>query len=320
MIGHYPPTQKASQQALSKFLFHSPSHFSRILLGNGASELIDLLIRRSTPGTFHTGPWDVQYKEFERSVAVHGRHRQIKWDSKEKADLICMVNPCNPTGQYMPVDALTNWLSERINDHGTIIVDESMQPWVGRNFRQDSLLSQRDFIVTMLESRNVQVFVIHSWTKIWCCPGLRLGSCVAPTEAIASQCRTLQVPWSVNVMALSFLNNVVNDTKYLEKTWSETCVFRKDQCEAISNAMKDVPDEKKWILKGEMFNSWIWIDTRSVEVATKAVKLAAEAGTPIRPGVHGYDRPTFIRIAVRQPEHFKHLMEAIEPIFQELKQ
>ena len=33
----------------------------------------------------------------------------------------------------------------------------------------------------MLEERNVVVWLIHSWTKIWRCCGLRIGSVLAPS-------------------------------------------------------------------------------------------------------------------------------------------
>lgn len=41
-----------------------------------------------------------------------------------------------------------------------------------------------------------------SWTKIWSCTGVRLGSVVAPTAEKLAAVKAKQVPWSVNCVAL----------------------------------------------------------------------------------------------------------------------
>ncbi|CBZ55048.1 conserved hypothetical protein [Neospora caninum Liverpool] len=69
----------------------------RLVLGNGASELIDLCTRLSCASTWSPGPTDVQYKEYERSATNNGLQLQ---DDKE-AELVCVVNPCNPTEDWV---------------------------------------------------------------------------------------------------------------------------------------------------------------------------------------------------------------------------
>lgn len=44
--------------------------------------------------------------------------------------------------------------------------DESMQPWLGRKWREDSLYSQGEWITTMSEEKKVNVWVMTSWTKV----------------------------------------------------------------------------------------------------------------------------------------------------------
>lgn len=56
-----------------------------------------------------------------------------------------------------------------------------MQLWYGEDWRNDSLVSQTEWINYMMIQKNVQIYVIHSWTKIWSCPGIRLGSVICPT-------------------------------------------------------------------------------------------------------------------------------------------
>ena len=57
----------------------------------------------------------------------------------------------------------------------------------------------------------IKVYVIHSWTKIWSCAGIRLGSFIAPTIDEYEKVKSFQVPWTVNCVALSFLSAVTKD-------------------------------------------------------------------------------------------------------------
>lgn len=52
----------------------------------------------------------------------------------------------------------------------TIIVDESMQPWYGPNWREQSLLSKCEWIKRLAEEKMIRIFILHSWTKLWACP------------------------------------------------------------------------------------------------------------------------------------------------------
>merc|ERR1712118_438494 len=56
-------------------------------------------------------------------------------------------------------------------------------------------------------------------------------------------------------------------------------------------------------VEGEPWLSWLWIDTKSAEVAVNAVKVCKAAGVPIRNGAMGYNLPTFIRLKVASARH-----------------
>lgn len=60
---HYPPAdQEPAKTYMAKFLWPEDHHnvHSRLLLGNGASELIDLVTRAAPEGPWKPGPWNVQ--------------------------------------------------------------------------------------------------------------------------------------------------------------------------------------------------------------------------------------------------------------------
>ena len=305
-IDHYPPANfEPHLSHLAEFLWPGKALESHacLQLGNGASELIDLVIRScATVGTWRPGPSIVQYEEYKRSSEACGFVRTSADD--DSADLMCLVNPTNPTGDYMHIDALKSYIKKRCRRGSCVLVDESMQPWVGENWREDSLISQTEWRRKMSVEDGINVFVIHSWTKVWSCTGLRLGSVIAPTSGFMTAIKSKQVPWSVNAMALAFLSEACRDKEYLETMWKVTSEWRRRQVEEIGNLFPS------WRCVGEPFLSWVWIEMPDENAAEKAVNVARQNGTPVRWGKPGYKLPKMVRIAVRSPEQSVHLFSA----------
>jgi len=222
--------------------------------------------------------------------------------------LLAVVNPCNPTGEYRNVNQMKEYIEGLCGRGTTVLVDESMQPWYGPNWREDSLVSQKDWVKKMHDDKDIRVYIIHSWTKIWSCPGIRLGSVVCPTSALTSAIKKHQVPWSLNVFALRFLSAAIQDTQYMQRTWSTVSRLRQRTADRFSSMFPT------WQFHGEPWLSWLWIDTKDAVLATTAVKLAKEAGVPIRDGSMGYGLPTFIRVKVADEMKQDVLFDALAPL------
>ena len=130
-IQHYPPANfEPHVTDLAEFLWPvEPAKYHACLqLGNGASELIDLVIRACVPqGTWRPGPTMVQYEEYKRSAEASGFVRTSADD--DSARLMCLVNPTNPTGDYMRIEELKSYIQQRCRRGSAVLVDESMQPW-----------------------------------------------------------------------------------------------------------------------------------------------------------------------------------------------
>jgi len=276
-----------------------------LALGNGASELIDLVTRVGThPGNFFI-PDSAQMEEYERAALASGRAR-IDDPNRSSFTMLAVVNPCNPSGDYKPVGELKAYIEGIVLPGTTVFVDESMQVFIGPGWRDDSLVRQRQWARKLVEEKDIHVYVVHSWTKVWSCPGIRLGSILAPVAQDIVQIKHHQVPWSVNICALAFLSAAVKDREYLQHTWEMTPRWRQHMVDRIVALHPD------WKVHGMPFLSWIWVDTGSDEAALAAVARAREAGCPIRDGKTGYEMPTFVRIAVRDPLKSEVLLKALE--------
>merc|ERR1712072_1649690 len=102
--------------------------------------------------------------------------------------------------------------------------DESKLFWSGPDWHEHGISAR---FVEDMATRHIHVFIVHSWTKIFACPGLRIGSVSCPTIEKRQMLQSRQVPWSVNAFAQAYLQAAVQDRAYLERTWRATARWRK---------------------------------------------------------------------------------------------
>jgi len=304
-IEHYPPRADVElEQLTSSFLAGSEEDADavrqKLLFGNGASELIDLVCRLAPDGKYCISPHvQVQYREYQRACVNAGRTETA---IPKEASVICLVNPNNPTGDFLERADMETWIAKNVAPGTWVIVDESMLFWAGSDWHRRGVSAS--FIDRMAKG-HVHVFLVQSWTKIFSCTGLRIGTVVCPTTAKKNQLQAKQVPWSVNAFARAYLKAALQDSEYLERTWSTTSRWRSHM---VSRLQRLYPD---WKFYGQPWLSWIWIDTGSPDVADRVYQTALRCGCPIRHARSGYGMPSFVRLAVRRPYDFSVLYQAL---------
>lgn len=286
-MNHYPPTNKNFFQKGLDFL---KTKHDNVIWGNGASELIDLSIRylvKKFNYTSFTKGENVQFMEYERSCINNGLILNEK-----KGDILIIINPNNPTGKYMNIDEdFFDLVNKKLNDGGTLILDESMLFWI-KNWEDKSAMFKIN-LRDLLDTKGANLIVVHSWTKIFSCTGLRFGSIWSYDINLIKEIETLQVPWSVNILAFHYLNGCLDDPMYLRETLSNTPVLRENMKNRLLEIFPFVE------IYGEPFLSWLWIDFKSNSLVNKIHKKLFDNGILIRKGEVGYKQDTFIRIAVR---------------------
>jgi histidinol-phosphate/aromatic aminotransferase/cobyric acid decarboxylase-like protein len=89
---------------------------------------------------------------------------------------------------------------------------------------------------------------LGSLTKLWSCPGLRLGYAVAPDGASAARLRAAQPQWSVNGLALALLPDLLAETDLV--TWAAQIADLRVRFAAALRALGlDVREtEANWVL------------------------------------------------------------------------
>ena len=120
------------------------------------------------------------FREYEDACRVFG------YQEREDGALCWLCNPNNPTGDVMATDEVLA-LAER---HRLLIVDQSYEDYTMAALLQPADVVGRDDII-----------LLHSMTKRYAVPGLRLGYVTASARVI-SRLRQQYRPWAINALSL----------------------------------------------------------------------------------------------------------------------
>ncbi|NVL89657.1 MAG: pyridoxal phosphate-dependent class II aminotransferase [Desulfobacterales bacterium] len=170
---------------------------SHVLVGNGTTEFIYTIPPAlKVKNALIVGPTYSDYADACRAFGIEpvfcmareeNNFEPILDEIQSKlanVDTVFICNPNNPTGRLIPAEPLKAMVSA--NPNVCFVVDESYLPFI-RNWESHSLI--RD--------RAGNIVVLHSFSKIFGIPGLRLGFLVAPSEIIKAF-EPFKHPWNVN--------------------------------------------------------------------------------------------------------------------------
>jgi histidinol-phosphate/aromatic aminotransferase/cobyric acid decarboxylase-like protein len=199
-------------------------------------------------------------------------------------DLVFLCNPNNPTGLYLPPADVTRII--RAFPGAVIAIDEAYasfadQPW-------DSIPLVRDF---------PNVVLIHSMTKLYAIPGLRLGYAIAQPQLL-DRLEALQPSWSVNAAALAAGLAALNEDAYVQL--ARACV-----------------QEAKTLLCSKLEPAGLTVTRGAANFIMVDVGNAAEVRRRLLPqrlcvrDCTSFGLPHHIRIGVRTPEECARLADAL---------
>ncbi|HWB12087.1 MAG TPA: threonine-phosphate decarboxylase [Pirellulales bacterium] len=171
-----------------------------VLVTNGACEAIELVMASLRPKRVVVlVPAFTEYEDAARAwghqvTTVAAREEDgFAWDFSRldlhPDDLVVLGNPANPTGVLTPLPSLD----------ATLLIDETFLDFVDNP--QTAVGRPR-------------TLVVRSFTKIFACPGLRLGYIVGDV----GQLRERQPTWSVGRLAQVVGEALLKETAYLEFT------------------------------------------------------------------------------------------------------
>jgi len=189
MLTQYPSTRNYLEKLSAKTLPVSPQF---ITLGNGASELISTILR------LVNDTWEINcpyFLEYERASPLPLKY--ILNDQYTYENHIIIVNPCNPTGRYLPQRYILE-LAARLKKYNKyLLYDESFADF------SDHHLSLLDDEVI---KKNDNVLVLKSLGKSYGCAGIRLGALITANTSIYKALQNSLPIWNISSPAEIFLD------------------------------------------------------------------------------------------------------------------
>lgn len=206
-IGSYPEPEPYALEAMIAAQAGIPADC--VMVTNGATEAIYLIAQAYRGATsLIVQPTFAEYEEACRKAGHNIIHHPIPttsiippWEerggSHPTPDLIWMCNPNNPTGLVTPEETLFNLPTEE-RQKAILILDHSYA-----KFTEQKTLTPPNSCLggTGATTLHSSLFILHSMTKEYAIPGLRLGYVMGNAQLL-QQLRDLRMPWSVNSLAI----------------------------------------------------------------------------------------------------------------------
>ena len=179
-------------------------HAENVVLGNGAAELIKALMERFEGKTGFIRPTFEEYPnryDKSNSVCFYPQNENFSYTAddlinffgdKEIRNLV-LVNPDNPTGNYIPkkdLERLIAWCEER---DITLLVDESFVDF------SDELGAT--LVTQEILDAHKKLYVMKSISKSYGVPGLRLGILASGNVEVISSLKKDVAIWNINSFA-----------------------------------------------------------------------------------------------------------------------
>lgn len=291
VIGHYPEPDAHTLESMLAEKLGVPEN--TILVTNGANEAIYLIANLySGWASVIPQPTFTEYEDACRKF----RHL-ISYDSADELEVLpedriyWLCNPNNPTGNVL-LKSLVNHIIRK-HPRYLYVVDQSYA-----DYTLSPMLEPKE----MIDCYNVML--VHSLSKKYCIPGLRLGYMFA-SPIIIERLKQLRQPWTVNAMAIEagkFL--VKNDPKMIPDLPGYLA-----EAQRLHQNLSDV--EGLMVMKSEANFMLVNIDEGNTPELKKW--LIDNYGILIRDASNfrGLDNHCF-RVTAQTPEENDMLLEAIK--------
>lgn len=307
-ITRYPePDSTSLKLLLAEKYGKEPDNF---VLGNGAAELIYILIRvLDLKKGLVLAPTFSEYEYALKTEGIAVNHhflskdtsfeidiKRLKKDLTEDIDIFFLCNPNNPTGKFISKDKIRELLVHN-KEHGIFtVIDEAFVDFLGQNISSLSFLKNFD-----------DLFILRSLTKFYAVPGLRLGFGIGNKELII-KINKAKDPWNVNILAQKAAEIILGQKQYdklTKKAIYREKVFLYQKLKKLDNLKVYYPNA-----------NYIFIDLTDTNYSgTELYNKLARQAVLIRncSNYKGLD-DNFIRVAVRSREDNKKLLKSFKKV------
>ena len=279
-----------------------------LVVGNGAAELINTL------GRFLEGKMYVSksvFNEYQRcfnncKLNIYDmKENDFKFDLEElkssvsKNDILCIVNPDNPTGSFIKYDDIIELLDLCKKKNKLVIFDESFIDFANSKDRYTLINNET------LDKYN-NLIVIKSISKSYGIPGVRLGVLATSNEEVLTNVKKYISIWNINSFAEYYL---------------QICtLYKKDYnraCDMIVEARDEFIKDLRKIKGIKVYDSeanYILCDLGKYNSTELAIKLLENDNIFIKDlrTKNAFKDMNYVRLAVRTKEENKILVDKLK--------
>ncbi len=304
LIGSYPSTNWYLSSLLGKQVGLSENE---LVVGNGASELINVIVSRFVQRLAVPVP---TFEEFVNRAKILGREvfpfrpsQRFDLDIEEfishvrstGSDSALLIRPNNPTGSYLSKSDLTFFL-DQMRSLELVLVDESFLDFVDAEPNPSAL---------DLLGEYSNLLVLKSLSKNCGIPGIRLGYAATGNAERLADLRNDVPIWSVNSFAQYFLEEMGE----YQWEYSESCRQVREATQKLVKDLEEVPYLYPFPTQGNFILLQILYGFTGEELESRLFEdsriLVNNCGA--KDGLEG----EFIRVACRTEEDNGRLVEAL---------
>lgn len=220
-ITTYPDREYTSLRNCIATYAHTDA--SNIIVGNGSTELISLMIQVKSPKkALIIGP---TYSEYEREVSLGGGSSfyfalQEEDDFKLNLGLLCskltsdidlliICNPNNPTSGSIYRKDMRKILDHCKRNDIFVMVDETYIEFAPDMEQISSVPLTNDYN---------NIIILRGISKFFAAPGLRLGYAICGNSDLIKEINNKKNPWTINSLAAIAGEIMFNDIEYINST------------------------------------------------------------------------------------------------------
>jgi len=313
-FGHlYPNT---GRREVKERICHHHENFNlepeNIVLGNGANELIMLLVRAFVGQDQKVVNAWPSFIVYSLAAQTHQREEirvpltvQLDYDlpamlevikkNSAQVKLVFIANPNNPTGRYLSKAALDNFIAE-LPDHVIIAVDEAYGEFV----------DDEDYgtIVDWIKKRP-RVVVLRTFSKIFGLAGFRLGYAICERE-MAEILHRVREPFNVNCAALFAAHGALDDIEHVRKTKNNNSLERvRVRAELLKMGLQVTVSSANFLL--------VHLSADCLKSADQVINELIYHGVIVRP-VDSYEIENAFRVTIGQPQENDQFLKALTAI------
>lgn len=293
MIRNYPEPEPFSVEAVIASKYDIPADC--VLVTSGATEAIYLIAQTFSlqKASYTASILHPTFSEYEDACRMYGIPPLSAYDAAAHS-ILWLCNPNNPTGTvFSPAE-----IRQYAQQFDYVIVDQSYE-----DYTLAPMLSPQDAAT----SRNI--LQLHSLTKTYAIPGLRIGYIIAP-PSIIRLLRQFVRPWSVNALAIEagkwLMENNVHVLPDLNAYLSET--------ERLRQRLNQIPGIKASETQTSFFLAQVtpYTATELKDYLAKNHHILIRDASNFR-GL----TPHHFRISTQSPQENNQLVNAIEEFIQQ---